>query len=531
MRKSLLLYIFIILFGLSFQAMAQEAENESLELAEDEVRDNTNSEFRFRSFYAPDMKRNPEDLIIGIGERITRDMKANGDEGGNIRRYHIKRFLPEGSLYGADVIVLGERARVNHIVNVRRIVQGYLMENHGYSKERSRAFAYFLLVYNGIKREDRNYLQQRFIPSINEYIPEGKMGIDAFYENWPGQTYIVIPLRFDGQSIPASEVGQVAQDEVADDNTKLREREEFVEEREEQLDEEKERINEDSERIVDEQEALEQEKEESDKELAEIEQEKENADDPEELAALEEREQAIREEKTEQETKQEELDQEKENLEDRVIAAEDEAASIEEEKEEIARDEYEARESDLAAEETALKEDRAQPNYSLGEVFFLKTVGVNGSRYQQQLISIDPASDSITRLTVSNVTGRSINFIDGDPIVLMQEPIKKEEVYLTRLNRDTMQVKAQGQENIYNLSQVWLHDGHVYVIGIEDGGSHLFKYDPNMKMLAKSEDQVFNDTYLTFAAGKVYSTVMQENKVSHVIVFDQNDLSQKAIIR
>ena len=122
--------------------------------------------------------------------------------------------MPENNKLGADIISLGKGANINHIVNLIRVVQGYIEVNFSYSPKKAKAVSYFILIYNAVNRNNFDYIKNNFTEGTIQYLEKYKyVGIDTHYKNWRGKTSLVIPLIFDGD-LEASEVAKVSQDRV-----------------------------------------------------------------------------------------------------------------------------------------------------------------------------------------------------------------------------------------------------------------------------------------------------------------------------
>ncbi|HMB01728.1 MAG TPA: P83/100 family protein, partial [Spirochaetota bacterium] len=382
------------------------------------------------------------------------------------------------NIFGADIISLGKGARMNHIKNVTRLVQGYLIEYFGYDLKRSSAAAYFILVYNAVKRNDTDYYQQRFVPEVMDYVPAGKFGIATHYSNWPGNTYIIIPTA---SGFDAAEVGQVATDEVAKDGKHITEREEMLKTRKEQ----------------------------AARKAKEIEEERQNLKNNKSLS------------EEERAAKEKELQQ-------KEVALADETESIKDEEEKLAADKA-ASDDDSQSGEDSVQE--AQANISEGKVFFLKTKGRTGMHLQQELNVIDPTTDQAMALEYDKISGRHLNFVEDDPVLIVYDNPATMELHLARMDRATGEIINEAEEDIFHDSKIWKNKDALYVIGCFGVEYYLLKYDKKLDLKAKSSVPVFPDTDITFFEDKLYCTVMNKNFNSHILVLDADNLIKKTEIK
>lgn len=167
----------------------------------------------------------------------------------------------------------------------------------------------------------------------------------------------------------------------------------------------------------------------------------------------------------------------------------------------------------------------------MGKIFFLKTSGISGSHLVQKLMSIDPVTDTADEIKLKGVSGRHLAFFENDPILVLFDDPSKMQLYLARVDRLTFTVKHRAKENVLGSSQIWLFNGHIYIIGLEGAKSILLKYTPEMTLAAKSDTEIFNDTDITFTEGKLYCTVMKDKKNSYILVLNETDLKELKTIQ
>ena len=94
----------------------------------------------------------------------------------------------------ADILLLNENAQVDHIKNLRRIIAGYLSAAYGYDMQDAETIAVFVTLYNAVYRGQMNVFEERYKPTVIQHLDEQKVGLSTNWEDWPGNTQIVIPL-------------------------------------------------------------------------------------------------------------------------------------------------------------------------------------------------------------------------------------------------------------------------------------------------------------------------------------------------
>jgi hypothetical protein len=137
------------------------------------------------------------DQILAIGRSLSQGIAKDKDSQGVYgERYRILHVMgrPEEPGKPADILILTERAGVDHIDNIRRIISSYLSATYGYAKADADILAVFVTVYNAVHRGNLVFFQGRYKPSVATHLSADKVGLSIRYSDWPGKTQILIPL-------------------------------------------------------------------------------------------------------------------------------------------------------------------------------------------------------------------------------------------------------------------------------------------------------------------------------------------------
>jgi len=94
----------------------------------------------------------------------------------------------------ADILILGPKAGVDHIINLRRIISSYLSNAYGYSERDADTLSVFITVYNAVYRSKMDVFNAKYKAVVTQHLEGAKAGLSVNYEEWPGKTQIVIPL-------------------------------------------------------------------------------------------------------------------------------------------------------------------------------------------------------------------------------------------------------------------------------------------------------------------------------------------------
>ena len=92
---------------------------------------------------------------------------------------------------------------------------------------------------------------------------------------------------------------------------------------------------------------------------------------------------------------------------------------------------------------------------------------------------------------------------------------------LTLIDREKLTVKATGENDIFWRSFIEIRENNIYAIIKEGNSFHLGKFDQELKLIAKSNEKISEDTFITFFDEFIY--INREDK--SIIVLNKNDFS------
>jgi hypothetical protein len=152
--------------------------------------------FHFQNYTGPQAVVETIRQISGIGEVLSRNLRAGGTRGDYFGKYTVIRaYQPaETSLLSADLIVLGPRSTIDDIRNVQRIVAGYLAAEFGYDAKQAARLSVLVTTYNAAHRGDIATLSKKYTPLVMSYLTAENAGIALSYADWPGKTRLIVPL-------------------------------------------------------------------------------------------------------------------------------------------------------------------------------------------------------------------------------------------------------------------------------------------------------------------------------------------------
>ncbi len=154
----------------------------------------------FRNYSGPHSVINTIEEIRAIGTGLGKTVKSS-DMGKVIRsgssdRYAVIHAVDPSTKekLDADIFIIGKNATVDHITNLRRIIAAYLSAAYGYSDRDASTIATFVTVYNAVYRGNMDVFASKYKKIVTDNISAGKVGISTNYEEWPGNTQLIIPL-------------------------------------------------------------------------------------------------------------------------------------------------------------------------------------------------------------------------------------------------------------------------------------------------------------------------------------------------
>lgn len=484
----------------------------SLDVAEEEVIIEDTENIVFENYTGPYIVVKTLNEIFGIGMDLGR--QEGTERAVEDGQYRVVRAVDPETEEGfdADIFVLGPEGYVDHIINMRRMLAGYLEEAYRYSREDALLLAKFLTYYNAVHRRDTEMVLERYKPVVMENLREEKIGLARSYRDWPGKTMMLIPLT---RRAEEGGPGSLDSDELSD--------EEVIED----LREEEDRGVEDRKKLVELKEReIGEEEEEIEEERRRIEEEGGGAIAPDENGGTGVEEAAegpsAGGEPAAGDTAGEEgasLGERREELEEREEALEERRRDLEEEREEIAEDQQ------LVIEEEERRKEEGTGPAGIAEEdtrgdtgdFFLLTDKNGYSR----LSRVDfTTGNYISRSAVDTVLGRKYYPLRGRLLVVFEERGSGGRNALGLLDAETLELSAVSGENVYDNTYILLDGSSIYAIVQRDNGWKLGRFDGELSLQAESVRNVA--PYSVFAAKGSYIYIQDENDV--LTAFDKISL-------
>lgn len=499
----------------------------------------------FVNYRAEGKKADSKSEVEEIGKQL-----ARGGETERPVTFHMKYTIiraiskEEPEKFSADIFSIDKDAKVGHIDIVRRITTAYLMSRYSYSREDAHAISLFLSYYNAVHRGDIAYFGTRYKPVVMRHIDARNAGISTKYWDWPGTTRMLIPLTENAVE-PDLLSDTKTIEEIRRDDRNIPERKEMADLRERKLEKDRKELKEEKKEIEKEKKTIEKEKEDTKQKEKELEKEKEEAKKIVEPEKREEKEKEIQkkeqklEEKKKETSKKEEKSKEKEKaIQEKEKKIEKRSQSIREEKKQIEKDELkrdikkepetakkklEAKEKELDKREDKLRDKELDKNIYAGKLYYLKLKEyLQGGHYNNDLYMINASTRKIMfKSPVPNICGSRYDVYSGGIVIITHRGSHTSGHRLTLVDKDTLEAKIYGTDSVFWRSFIEIRDGYIYAIVYDNDRYYLGRFDGNLKLVAKSKEELSENTFISFWDDYVY--INRQDKT--IIVLNKDDLS------
>ena len=495
----------------------------AIDVDEDELQELGTRDIEFINYSGPYERIDSIEQIVGIGRSLAGGIDIEAGYGdfvvnGRYRIIHaVDRDVDEG--LDADIFVPLETASIDHIDNLRRIVSGFLQEAYGYEAADADLLARWSTIYNAVVRGEMEFFEERYKTVVTENLTAATAGLARRYDEWPGQSRVVIPLA---EGAAPGVIGSVEPGELGDERVveELRQEEDrgveerqdmvdlterVIDEREQAVEEEEEAIAEEERRIAEEEQAIEEEREavEEERERAEELPEEERATAEEEL---DEREQEVAEREDQAEEEREELEERRAEVTEERQEIADLTEQVREERERIARDTRALLDEREISEEMRGLED-------LSPIYFLQ-VREEAGTVLGQLVQINPVNGLLlNRSREDRIVSRSYTFLAEELLVIVSADGSGR---LAQFDVTTLAESNRGENEIFLGSSLVVHGepARAYAVVRDAGQYYLGRFDEELALVDRSVIGVNPYTTLAFSDGQVWVQTEDDRVVS-----------------
>lgn len=547
-----LLHVFTVLFIISSHTAF------ALEVDIDEIKTKPIKFYNYQGTYT---KKDSIESIENIGRFL-----ANSDTNDTIKfgmKYSIIYAISdsEPEKFSAIIFSIDKQAKVGHIDIVRKILSAYLQQKFGYSRSQAWAISVFVTYYNAVYRGNIDYFSRKYKSIVMKFIHTKNAGISTKYYEWPGTTRMLIPLTAKSQNDKLNSIDiDIISDksvlsQVKKDSKHLHARKDMADIKEQLLFNNKDKLEKDKGVLQSEIQKLDEEKKYlENKKILILQKEREIDKTKEDFILipdsqkkellkndlqtkqkqLEKEKEEIKKKEDEIKKKESEIEQQQKKLEDTEKKLALKQKEIEDEKKDIALDEakqhkpkdketliqkLEEKEKQLNEREDKLRSKELDKNIYADKLFYLKIKEyLQDGHYNNEMVMIDPANQKILfKSPEKNICGKRYDIFSGGVVVITHKGSHSIGHRLTILDRNTLVPIVYGKDNIFWRSFVEIRDSYIYAIVIENGKFYLGCFDTNLSLIAKSQDEVNENTFISFWDNYIYinrvdKTIMVLNK-------------------
>jgi hypothetical protein len=476
----------VLLLLLPALLAAQQVDREELETG--------GTAIEFINYEGPYARIETREQIRGIGVELGTVISGGNARAGSGERYFVIHSVtdPEENKLNADVFGLGVDVGVDHVRNLRLIVQGYLQTAYGYTERDAALLAEFVTIYNAVFRRNWDYLNGRYKTAVMGHLDRERAGLSIRFDEWPGQALMVIPLTTAGSgSLSAVDTSSLTAPEVIEDmrsqeDRGVESRRDMVDLKEREADEAEARAEEQRQAVDREQTRITEERQEAAQQREQIAREREQAqtdaaagrttpaEQAQQETALAAREEAVAE-------REEQLDREEETTADMRREAE-ETGAFAEQKEAEARQERQ----DIARDQQAIitREDSREPGAPTG-ILGVRLSGTDTSLGRMVRLNTGTGAELRTG-GMSTVNARTVTQAGGKLIAIAGENRGNAAIRLVEINPETLEMVTQGDVDIHPESLLWQSGDNLYAITVTGGQTRLSRFNTSLARLAES---------------------------------------------
>lgn len=438
------IYIFLVLMVLT-PLVSLEVNRGFLE----ELKDTT---IEFDNYVGPYLFYNTSSEIRNIGaylaQEITPTIRGEANYSDKYKLHHRPKLEWEVQPLSCDIFEITDTALIDNINNIELIISQYLMDNYGYLEADADLLAQLLLIYNAVFRGDASHFNTNYTTEGVVSSDIDNIGIDLHFYNWPGNTFIYIPLS---DNLILGKLNSIDSDIIIDDkvleNIKL-ENENNIEFREDIIDF-------------------------KEREFDEISQDVEQ--DIEDLNTLI-------------------LGSEDENVDKNIIDGKE--AEIKEKVADLDKKDKKILElRDALAEdknELIIDKKKSSTNGSFNYILNRKS----GNTYFGQLINLSEDGHKLTKSSVNSVRNNSFNKKGDDIFVIAGGEKANQLITLGKLNSETLILNVWAEVKCYENTPIIIQGNYIYAVIYVDGSYYLGEFDIDLKIKRRSGISLFKDSFI-----------------------------------
>ena len=442
---------------------------------------------------------------------------------GTSNRYFVIHSVsgPEDNKIDADIFGLGVDTGVDHIRNLRTIIQGYLQAAYDYSERDAATLAEFITVYNAVYRGNWDYFTGRYKTPVIGNLASDRAGLSIRYDEWPGRTLILIPLGHGGISaIDTSTItdSRVIEEMRREDDQSVPQRQDMVDLKEREAEEAERQAQAERDRIAQQERQIAEDRARADQERQAIEQERQRAQQEQEAGTISEEDaRRIQDDLDRREQEAQQIDEDADRREGDLDARRDEAQRLEDFAEQKIDEAQQERDAIAGDQQAAIVQETA------AGILGITIEKENPSR--GRLVRFNPDTGvQIRSSPVDTVHVRTVTFIGGKIIAIAGETTGNAAVRLIEITQDSLAMAKQGNDDIRTGSLIWVNGNDLYAIttNLSNNDCFLTRFDTNLTLQAVTTVTVHPDAAVTIQQGRL----LTQRKDGSPLILNPADLTE-----
>jgi len=431
-------------------------------------------------------------------------------EAGTVNRYFVIHCVsgPESGKIDADIFGLGVDTGVDHIRNLRTIIQGYLQNAYRYNERDAALLAEYITIYNAVYRGSWDYFSGRYKTQVMGNLAKDKAGLSIRYDEWPGRTMMLIPLGPGGLSaIDTTTITdrRVVEELRKEDDRGVPQRQGMVELKEREAGQAEQRAQ-------TERQTIRQEENKNTQERQEIAQERQKTQEDQQAGKIT---------PNQAQQKQEELDK-------REQAADEKDKELNQRRDDVRKlEEFAEKKTDEAKQERQdiAKDQQAAIVEQTGEGVIGVMISRETPTTMGRLVRISMTGTEQKRSTLDTVHIRTLTMVGGKILAVAGENKGNGAVRLIEINQNSLDMAKQGDDDIMTGSLLWINASDLYVITVDLNTKYCYfgRFDANLEMKAKSVVRVHPNASLTIQQGRL----LTQDENGNAIILDPADLTKR----
>ncbi|HBD95547.1 MAG: hypothetical protein A2015_07805 [Spirochaetes bacterium GWF1_31_7] len=191
--------------------------------------------------------------------------------------------------------------------------------------------------------------------------------------------------------------------------------------------------------------------------------------------------------------------------------------------------ELDKKQQQLTLLESNLKVGQTDPKIMAGKFYYLKVIErLNDGHFNNEINIIEPISRTIIKTSsMTSICGKNYLVFPEGVVVIGHKGSHDSEHYLTLLDPETLEIKSIGDNNIFFRSFVQVHNNFMYAVLKSDTNYYLGKFDLTMKLIAKSDELILSDTFISFYDSFIYVNSNSKD----ILIFDNESLRKIDIVK